>query len=591
EGGALRSQDLRTTSDPTGLDGSIIRIDPSTGAPLPDNPGFGTGDTNSQRIVTYGLRNPFRFTFRPGTDELWIGDVGWNSVEEINRVVDPTDDVLNYGWPCYEGTNHQSAYDGLNLSICEQIYGQPGIARNPYFTYNHNQPLAAGDTCDDGSSDVTGLAFYEGGDYPSQYDGALFFADYARDCLWVMFPGGNGLPSASTVTMFDDAQNPVELEIGPGGDLFTVNIEQGRIMRYEFAGGNQPPVAVIDASPTSGPAPLLVNLDGSGSSDPESGALTYAWDLDGDGQFDDAFTAQTSTTFTAQGSHLVSLRVTDPQGDSGTDQVEISVGNAPTVTIDTPTAGTTWTANQLLGFSGHASDVEDGPLPASALSWDLNLHHCPDSCHVHFLSQHDGVASGTFTAPDHEYPAYLELSLTATDSSGLSTTVSRVLNPQTVMLTFQSRPSGLQLVVGSSSQATPFSRTVIVGSSNTVSATSPQSVPRVGTYVYYAWSDGGAQTHNVIAPAAATTYTATFAAPISVTDFAFTPRSVRINPGVAVLWTFNGPSNHTATLAGVFDSGVKAPGSTYGFVFNSTGTYSYRCSIHPTMRGKVVVRA
>ena len=72
EGGALRSQDLRTSGDPATLDGSVIRVDPATGAGLPSNPFAGSADANVRRIIAYGLRNPFRFTFRPGTSELWI---------------------------------------------------------------------------------------------------------------------------------------------------------------------------------------------------------------------------------------------------------------------------------------------------------------------------------------------------------------------------------------------------------------------------------------------------------------------------------------------------------------------------------------
>jgi glucose/arabinose dehydrogenase/plastocyanin len=592
EGGALRAQDLRTTSDPTGLDGSIIRIDPATGNPLPSNPGFGVGDLNSQRIVAYGLRNPFRFTFRPGTNELWIGDVGWNSSEEVERIVAPTSAVLNFGWPCYEGINaRQSGYDGTNLDICETLYAQPGVARNPYYAYPHGQPLAGNDTCNPGSSDVTGLAFYQGGGYPDEYDGAMFFADYARDCLWVMFPGGNGLPSTSTVTMFDDAQNPVELEIGPGGDLFYVNIEQGQIRRYSFAGaGSQPPTAVIDADPTSGPAPLTVDFDGSASSDPEGGQLTYAWDLDGDGQFDDASTPQTSFTYTTEGPKTASLRVTDPGGAQGTDSVLITVGTPPVPTIVTPASGTQWTANQLVSFSGQATDAEDGTLGPASLSWELVLQHCPDSCHEHDVAEFDGVASGSFTAPDHEYPSYLELRLTATDSSGLSTTVTRVLNPQTVTLTFQTVPAGLQLSVNDATQTTPFSRTVIVGSSNSVSAPSPQSIRRGGTYAFASWSDGGAQTHQLIAPATSTTYTATYGVPVFVSDFTYTPTSVKISVGQPVIWTFQGPSNHTVTAAGVFDSGVMTPGSTFSYTFTSPGKIRYSCTIHPTMRGRITVR-
>ena len=126
EGGALRSQDLRTSGDPTSLSGTVIRIDPATGlAPL-DNPLAGSADPNAQRIVAYGLRNPFRIDFRPGTNDLWLGDVGWSSWEELNRIANPTGGVLNFGWPCYEGgsgtSTRQSGYDNANLDICEDLY-------------------------------------------------------------------------------------------------------------------------------------------------------------------------------------------------------------------------------------------------------------------------------------------------------------------------------------------------------------------------------------------------------------------------------------------------------------------------------------
>src|SRR3712207_6341896 len=58
EGGALRSQDVRTAGDPLGLDGSVIRVDPVTGAGLPDNPMGGSADANARRLVAVGLRNP-----------------------------------------------------------------------------------------------------------------------------------------------------------------------------------------------------------------------------------------------------------------------------------------------------------------------------------------------------------------------------------------------------------------------------------------------------------------------------------------------------------------------------------------------------
>src|SRR5437870_9541271 len=104
------------------------------------------------------------------------------------------------------------------------------------------------------------------------------------------------------------------------------------------------------------------------------------------------------------------------------------------------------------------------------------MHHCPSNCHTHDIQQFVGVASGTFTAPDHEYPSHLELRLTATDSGGLQSTASVLLHPQTVTLTFQSNPAGLQLAVNGTSAGTAFNRTVIIGSSNSLSAPSPQTL-------------------------------------------------------------------------------------------------------------------
>jgi hypothetical protein len=125
------------------------------------------------------------------------------------------------------------------------------------------------------------------------------------------------------------------------------------------------------------------------------------------------------------------------------------------------------------------------------------------------VQSYTGVATGTFPAPDHEYPSSLSLVLTATDSAGAQASTNLQLDPKTVDLTFATAPSGLQLGVGAASVASPTTRRVIVGSSNSVSAPSPQTVAGV-SYAFRSWSDGGGRAHNVIAPASPTTYTATF---------------------------------------------------------------------------------
>ena len=203
EGGALRSQSVRRTDGPATLDGAIIRIDPDTGQGLPDNPFAASSDPNARRIAAYGLRNPFRFTQRPGTNELWIGDVGWNTWEEIDRLTAPTGSAArNFGWPCYEGAGPQSGYQGAGLNLCSSLYNTPGSVAAPYYTYNHSACVVSYSGCPTGGSSITGVAFYQGGSYPTSYNGALFFADHTRNEIWAMMPDANGLPNPANIQSF-----------------------------------------------------------------------------------------------------------------------------------------------------------------------------------------------------------------------------------------------------------------------------------------------------------------------------------------------------------------------------------------------------
>jgi PKD repeat protein len=325
--------------------------------------------------------------------------------------------------------------------------------------------------------------------------------------------GANGLPdSAQLETFVAAAANPVELKIGPGGDLFYVDLA-GTIRRISYVGSNTPPTASIQASPTSGAAPLQVSFDGRGSSDPDpgDGISAYSWDLNGDGTYGDATSPTTSHVYTDPGTYTARLVVTDRRGaTSAPASVTIAANNTPPVpTISTPPAGTTWRVGDVIGFSGSASDAQDGALPAADLRWGLRIEHCPSNCHTHSIQSWEGVASGSFVAPDHEYPSYLVLTLTATDSEGLSGSSSVRLDPRTVTLSFTSNPSKAKLTVGGVTGTTTFTRTVIVGSSVSISAVTPQRI-RGKDHVFSSWSDGGAQTHTIVAPSGPTTYSATF---------------------------------------------------------------------------------
>ncbi|MDI2128180.1 LamG-like jellyroll fold domain-containing protein [Yinghuangia seranimata] len=569
EGGALRAQDMRTTGDPAALNGSVIRIDPNTGAGAPGNPFASSSDANARRILAYGMRNPFRIGFRPGTSELWVGDVGWGTWEEVNRIT-TTSSATNFGWPCYEGNARQSGYESNNLNLCANLYAAgAGAVKAPHYTYNHGSAVVAGDGCPTANgSAISGIAFAPTTNYPSQYQKALFFADHSRRCVWSMGADANGVPDPTKISVFATGVNPVALKTGPDGDVYYVDYEGGRIARFHYTGNR--PVARVTANPTNGTVPLTVAFDGSTSSDPDAGqTLTYAWDFDRNGTVDSTAAAP-SFTYTTPGTYHPSLTVTDPTGLTGTAEVTVVAGNSPpTAVVDTPAASLTWKVGDPIPYSGHATDLQDGNLPASALHWQFVMHHCttPSTCHEHIITTVDGVASGTFTAVDHEYPSWLEVRLTAQDSGGLTGTASVRLDPKTADLTLTSTPvPGLTLGLNSASGAAPLTKTLIVNGTASVAAPSPQTVGGK-TYEFVSWSDGGAQSHNVTMPAANTTLTATY-------------REVAAPTGLVAAYGFNEGAGATANDAsGKGNTGTAAntawTAGKYGQALSFNGTSSW----------------
>ncbi|MCO6456585.1 MAG: NPCBM/NEW2 domain-containing protein [Pirellulaceae bacterium] len=517
EGGALRAQDVLSREDPLTLSGTVIRIDPATGQGLPGNPLFDDPDANARRLVAHGFRNPFRFAVRPGTSELWVGDVGWSEWEEINVIRSPADSRLlphNFGWPAFEGTDRQGAYDAADLNLLERLYNDPhpDAHQEPYFAYRHLQPLVPGDTDAAGGSSLSGLAFSEGGNLPPAFDGALFFADFSRQSVYVMFPGEDGQPDPrSTAVVLPEAAGPVQLRVAPNGDLVYVDLLGGSIRRVRFTGIDKPPVAVAAADRTYGGTPLQVRFDASASRDSNpDDRLTYAWDLDGDGQLDDSTAVNPKVVYPRSGVVTVTLRVTDSAGLSSTDTLQIQAGNSPPqVLIDSPPQSLNWQVGQTVSLSGRGLDERDGMLPLTALQWEVILHHCPDRCHTHPVTSFSAASASSFPAPDHEWPALLEVRLTATDSWGLRSSASQMLVPATVDFQLRAEPAGLQLSLGNSVAAAPYTLPVIVGSNNSLAAPSPQLLDERG-YRFIRWSDGGARSHNVLAGESSASFAAEY---------------------------------------------------------------------------------
>ena len=508
EGGALRAQDLRTTDDPVGLSGTVIRIDPQTGAALPTNP-IASPDPNARRVIAYGMRNPFRMAFRPGTSELYIGDTGWERFDEIVRVGATADGVVeNFGWPCYEGSRRQPLYETTGLDLCTDLYAEAGAHTAPLVSYRHEVDLEDLPGCRNAGGALSGLAFYENGPYPARFDGALFVADYTRRCMWVLYPNEDGRPAPGRTHRFSLIESVVDLETGPRGDLFYVDIS-GSLGRVVYEKGNQPPTARIRASRRWGSTPLEVELSGRRSRDPEGGDLSYAWDLDWDGSFDDSKKARPRRVFRRPGVHKVGLRVSDGRGATDLDAIKIYAGNhPPRLGIESPGR---WHVGEELKLRATGTDREDGALPDSAMNWKVAIRHCAteDECHLHPLEEKRGAATVSFAAPDHDYPASLRVRVTARDSWGLRAGKTVTLYPKTSSLTLRSKPPGVRLVGGTRSKKAPFSITAIVRSEVVIAA--PLTYESEGqTYEFDSWSDGRARSHSVVVRRDDATYTARY---------------------------------------------------------------------------------
>ena len=78
---------------------------------------------------------------------------------------------------------------------------------------------------------------------------------------------------------------------------------------------------------------------------------------------------------------------------------------------------------------------------------------------------------------------------------------------------------------------------------------------------------------------------------IAIEGFAFKPGEMNVSPGAEVMWTNKDGVSHTVTASDKnFDSGALGNGKTFKQKFAKAGTFDYACAIHPSMKGKVVVK-
>src|SRR5262249_18488551 len=144
----------------------------------------------------------------------------------------------------------------------------------------------------------------------------------------------------------------------------------------------------------------------------------------------------------------------------------------PAATITAPAAGTRYTHGQTILFAGTADDPEDGALPAGAYTWRVDFGH---DTHFHpHLPPTSGITGRPLLASFAGPPAtvFYRIYLTVTDSAGATFETYRDVLPQTVLLTVNSNPAGLQVVLDGQAVTAPVAS--VVGMTRGLSAVSPQ---------------------------------------------------------------------------------------------------------------------
>ena len=486
--------------------GKILRITPTGGVP-PDNPFASNRDRCAPDGVTkvgkfcpetfaWGLRNPFRMAFDPNAPgvRFFINDVGQNTWEEINEGKAGAD----YGWNVREG--HCAL--GSTTS-CSPTNPPPSGMTDPIFDYGRTE----------GCGSITGGAFVPDGVWPSEYDGDYLFCDYVCGRIFRLEPDGSGGYTRTDFAAELGESSAVHMHFAGSTLYYTTYANGGEVHAITPPATNGAPTASVTATPTSGDAPLTVELDGSASTDPENEALTYEWQW-GDGT-PGATTSEptTSHVYESFGTYTASLVVRDPSGATSpapaTVVIDVSTaGNRPpTLAITAPPGDARFAVGEPITAVASASDPDGDPV---TLSWQVNRRHghgLPTS-HTHPLASGTG-SSITFTYPAPEDLAaatnsFVEATVTAVDGRGGTATTTQRLEPNLVAITLASDPTGSQVRLNGQAATAPATYTSWEGWVVTLSAEAPNQ------YQFGSWSDGGAATHVVTTPATAVTYTVTF---------------------------------------------------------------------------------
>ncbi|QRR01718.1 ThuA domain-containing protein [Dyadobacter sandarakinus] len=401
-----------SSSNTNSLRGKVLRIKPRYGDRRANMPGgtnlydipegnlFPAGNPKARpEIYVMGTRNPYRISVDQHTGYLYWGDVGPDASNDDPKRGPRGYDEVNqarkagyFGYPLfiadnkpYVDFNFADSTSGKPFDPAAPINDSPhntGLRELPpaqpaYIWYPYADSPEFGAIVGKGGRNAMAGPVYYAADYqgtkdkfPTYYDGKFFTYDWIRDYINVVTMNQQG--DLLTIERFlpnMKFSHPIDMQFAKDGSLYTLEYgpnwfaqnDEASLSHITFNSGNRTPLAVANASTTTGSVPLKVTFSSKGSVDYDGDMIKYEWNF-GKG-LPKSTVANPVFTYTKPGEYTAVLKVTDAAGNSNTSEVVVRAGNAvPKVDVVIKGNKSFYWNNKPVDYEVMVSDKEDGSL-------------------------------------------------------------------------------------------------------------------------------------------------------------------------------------------------------------------------------------